>query len=122
MVTTVGTEEEANQIAEELVARRHCCCVNIIPVQRSVYRWKGKICDDSEFLLIIKTMEHEYERVEATIQELHSYELPEILAFNIARGEKNFLDWMASCLDKSADFSEEDDEGPGVPAGPEPVD
>ncbi len=122
VVTTVGTEEEANRIAEELVARRHCCCVNIIPVHRSVYRWKGKICDDSEFFLIIKTMEHEYELVEAAIQELHSYELPEILAFNIARGEQKFLAWIASCLDKSAHFSEDDEDGPMVPGGPEPVD
>ncbi len=119
VATTVGTEEEAHRIAEELVARRHCACVNIIPVQRSVYRWQGKLCDDSEFFLIIKTVEEEYEATEAAIQELHSYELPEILAFNIGRGEKNFLDWIASCVDKSAHFPDEEDEGP---AGPEPVD
>ena len=92
VVTTVGTEEEANQLAEELVARRHSSCVNIIPVHRSVYRWKGKVCDDREFLLVIKTLEAEYEAVEATIQELHSYELPEILAFQVSRGEARFLD------------------------------
>ncbi len=122
MVTTVGTEEEANRVAEELVSRRHSCCVNIIPVQRSVYRWKGKVCDDSEFLLVIKTMEHEYEAVETAIKELHSYELPEILAFNIGRGEKNFLDWIASCLDKNADFPGDDDEDPAAPPPPQPID
>ncbi len=94
MVTTVGTEEEANQIAEELVARRHCCCVNIIPVQRSVYRWKGKICDDSEFLLVIKSTAEEYPAIESTIQELHEYDVPEILAFNVGRGERRFLEWL----------------------------
>lgn len=110
VVTTAGTEEQANLIAQELVERRHSCCVNIIPVHRSVYRWKGKICDDSEFLLIIKTTQSEYDRVEAAIQELHAYELPEILAFNIARGEKGFLEWIAGCLDKTANF-DDDDEG-----------
>ncbi len=122
MVTTVGTEEEANRVAEELVSRRHSCCVNIIPVQRSVYRWKGKVCDDSEFLLVIKTMEHEYEAVETAIKELHSYELPEILDFNIGRGEKNFLDWIASCLDKNADFPGDGDEDPAAPPQPQPID
>ena len=110
VVTTVGTQEQANLLAEELVDRRHSCCVNIVPIQRSVYRWQGKICDDSEYLLIIKTMESEYEAVEATIQELHSYELPEILAFGIQRGEAGFLSWIAGCLDKSARFPE-DEEG-----------
>lgn len=103
VVTTAGTQEEANLLAEELVARRHSCCVNILPIQRSVYRWQGKICDDSEYMLIIKTLESEYEAVETTIQELHSYDLPEILAFNIHRGEGGFLTWITTCLNKVAD-------------------
>jgi len=100
VVTTVGTEEQANLVARELVARRHSCCVNILPIHRSVYRWKEEICEDSEFMLVIKTLEEEYERVESTIQELHSYDLPEILCFNIRRGEKGFLDWISSCISK----------------------
>ncbi len=116
VITTVGTEEQANLLAEELVARRQACCVNIIPVHRSVYRWKGEICDDSEFLLVIKTIDEEYEVVEATIQELHSYELPEILAFSIARGEAAFLSWITGCLDKS-DVEGEGDEGDEEPKG-----
>ena len=98
VVTTVGTEEQANQMAEHLVARRHACCVNIMPIQRSVYRWQGRICDDSEFLLVIKTLDSEYERVERAIKEVHSYELPEILAFGIQRGEEGFLQWLAGCV------------------------
>ena len=91
VVTTVGTEEEANQLAEELVARRHSACVNIVPVHRSVYRWQGKVCDDREFLLVIKTLEAEYEAVETTVREQHSYELPEILAFRVSRGAPSSL-------------------------------
>ncbi|NIA01669.1 MAG: divalent cation tolerance protein CutA [Bacteroidia bacterium] len=67
VVTTAGTEEEANLLAEELVERRHSCCVNILPIQRSVYRWQGKICDDSEYMLIIKTLESEYSAVEEAV-------------------------------------------------------
>ncbi len=121
VVTTVGTEEEANQLAGELVARRHSSCVNIVPVYRSVYRWQGKICSDNEFLLIIKTLEQEYEAVETTISELHSYELPEILAFRVSRGEARFLDWIAQSLDKTADFSDDEDDGEPSPQS-DPVD
>ena len=112
VVTTVGTEEQAHSLAEELVERRHSCCVNILPVHRSVYRWKGKVCEDSEYMLIVKSCESEYDAIQATIQELHQYELPEILAFNIARGEEKFLAWIGACLDKSAPDDEvAEDEG-----------
>ena len=86
VVTTVGTEEEANLLGQELVERRHSCCVNILPIHRSIYRWQGKICTDSEFMLIIKAMEAEYAAIEATIKELHSYELPEILGLRHQEG------------------------------------
>ena len=107
IVTTVGTEEQANLLAEELVVGRNASCVNILPVHRSVYRWQGKVCEDSEFLLIIKSAEEKYAEVEKTIQELHEYELPEILAFNIARGETGFLEWISDCLSGTFDPDEE---------------
>ena len=110
VVTTVGTEEQAYQIAGELVARRHAACVNILPGIRSIYRWKGKICKDGELLLLIKTLEEEFEGVAATIRELHSYELPEILSFDVTHGEPSFLDWLRSGIDKDADFSDEVEE------------
>lgn len=95
VVTTVGTQEQANLIAEELVIGRLASCVNILPVHRSVYLWQGKVCDDQELMLIVKTTKRQYAMVESTIQELHNYELPEILAFNVAHGERNFLEWIA---------------------------
>lgn len=110
VVTTVGTEEQANQIAGELVARRHAACVNVLPGIRSTYRWKGKICRDGELLLIVKTLAEELEAVELTIRELHNYELPEILSFDVSYGEKGFLDWIRSSIDKEADFSDEVEE------------
>ena len=55
VVTSVGTEQQAVEISEELVARRLATCVNIVPCLRSIYRWKGKVCEDSEYLLLIKT-------------------------------------------------------------------
>lgn len=94
VVTTVGTEEQAKGIAGELVSRRQAACVNILPIACSVYRWRGKICEDSEFLLVVKTLEAEFGAVEATIQELHEYELPEILSFDVGRGSEAFLGWI----------------------------
>ena len=110
VVTTVGTEDQANLIARELVARRHAGCVNILPGARSIYRWQGKICQDGEWMLVIKSLSQEFEAVSETIRELHDYELPEILAFRVAHGESGFLDWIGSCVDKNADFSDEEDE------------
>lgn len=109
VVTTVGTEEQANLIASELICRRHAACVNIVPGLRSVYRWQGKICRDTEFLLLVKTTEAEYGAVERAILELHSYDLPEILAFKVTRGEGRFLEWIGSSLDKNAAFSDEEE-------------
>lgn len=110
ILTTVGEEEQAILIAREIVARRHAACVNIVPGVRSVYRWQGKICTDGEYLLVIKTLEEEYPEVAATIQELHSYELPEILSFPVRQGDPDFLDWIAASVDKTAEFADEDDE------------
>lgn len=122
IVTTVGTEDQAYTIAREIVARRQAACVNIVPGIRSIYRWKGKICKDGELLLIVKTMEAEFESVAATIRELHSYELPEILAFNVGRGEQRFLAWIAGSIDKDADFSDEEEEELAYAADPDDAD
>lgn len=117
VVTTVGTEEQAYLIAREIVARRQAACVNILPGVRSIYRWKGKICKDGELLLIVKTMASELDAVAATIRELHSYELPEILCFEAASGEPSFIEWIVSSVDKDADFADdEDDEEEGAVA------
>ena len=109
VVTTVGTQDQANLIAEELVDRRLASSVHIIPIQRSVYRWKGKVCDDSEYLLVVKSMADRYEEIETAISELHSYELPEILAFNVSKGEARFLDWIARCTRSAPELSEDAD-------------
>ena len=109
MVTTVGDEEQGNLIARELIARRQAASVNMIQGVKSFYRWRGKICRDGEYLLVIKTMADEYSDATATIQELHDYELPEILAFEISKGEPGFLNWIAQSVDKTAPFDEDED-------------
>lgn len=95
IVTSVGTEQQAVEISEELVARSLATCINIVPCLRSIYRWKGKICTDSEYLLLIKTRRALFQAVADAIRELHSYELPEILEFPVGQAEPAFHRWVA---------------------------
>lgn len=98
VITTAGNEEEANALAGELVRRRQAACVNILPVRKSVYRWKGKVCEDSEQMLVIKSTVDAYPDIETSIRDLHSYEQPEILSFNVAGGDPGFLAWLAESV------------------------
>lgn len=110
VMTTVGTEQEANLLAEELLDRRLAACVNIVSGVRSHYRWRGAICKDSEYLLIIKTVADGYDELAATIRHLHSYEQPEILSLAVDRGDAGFLSWIAECVDEEAVVEEDEDE------------
>ena len=94
VMTSVGTEQQAVEISEELIARRLATCINIVPCLRSIYRWKGKVCEDTEYLLLIKTPAKLFDAVSAAIREFHSYELPEILALPISAAEENFHQWV----------------------------
>jgi periplasmic divalent cation tolerance protein len=95
---TASTEKEAGQIAQTLVEREEAACVNVVPMIRSVYRWKGKISSETEQLLLIKTTQALLEDVKKTVKELHSYELPELLAVSVDDGDKNALGWIASVV------------------------
>lgn len=103
VMTSVGTEQQAVEISEELIARRLATCVNIVPCLRSIYRWKGKICEDTEYLLLVKTPERLFDAVSSAIREFHSYELPEILALPVTAAEKNFHQWVLQMVEKSDD-------------------
>lgn len=93
---TCDSAKIANLIAEKLVSNKLAACVNIIKGIESVYQWQGKIEHENEILLIIKTRQSLFSRIEQTIQELHNYELPEIIAVPIEAGESNYLDWIQS--------------------------
>ena len=98
VLCTAGNEKEAQAIAQTLVQREEAACVNVVPMVRSVYRWKGKIWNETEQLLIIKTAQPLLEDVKKTIKELHSYELPEILAVEVSDGDQNSLSWIGSSV------------------------
>jgi periplasmic divalent cation tolerance protein len=89
-------EINAMLIAETLVAERLAACVNRIPGIASTYRWKGQIQHDTENLLVIKTTRDRFAALRERILALHPYELPEVLAVDIAAGHAPYLDWIAA--------------------------
>jgi periplasmic divalent cation tolerance protein len=111
VMTSVGTEQQAVEISEELIARRLATCINIVPCLRSIYRWKGKVCEDTEYLLLVKTPRRMFERVTDAIRELHSYELPEILALPVEAAEPTFHEWILHMVEP-AEEAEEEVDGP----------
>ncbi|HTY40761.1 MAG TPA: divalent-cation tolerance protein CutA [Thermoanaerobaculia bacterium] len=94
VVTSVGTEEQALDVAHALVRARRAACVNIVPNVHSVYRWKGRVCDDGEMLLLIKTRASQFEAVRETIQRVNTYELPEILGYRVDMASPAFAAWI----------------------------
>ena len=107
--TTVGTQEQALDIAHHLVRSRLAACVNILPGVRSVFRWKGRVDDETEFLLMAKTVESNFEAVKDEIRKLHAYELPEILGYPVAFAEKAFAAWIVESSTGSAEDEGEDE-------------
>ena len=98
VLTTAGSEEEAQKIAHHLVESRIAACVNIVPGISSVYRWQGKVEEARECLLLIKTTGAAFEKIRKAITELHSYELPECVCLTIEDGSANYLQWIAESV------------------------
>jgi periplasmic divalent cation tolerance protein len=94
VLTTTESEELAQTIARALVESREAACVNIVPAIRSIYRWEGKVCDERELLLIIKSSEEQFEAIRARIRALHTYQVPEILSLPIRAGDPDYLRWL----------------------------
>jgi periplasmic divalent cation tolerance protein len=100
VLSTAGSREEARRIARELVDRKLAACVNIIGPIESVYRWKGKVEDSEEFLLLMKTTAAEFGPLQSALRALHSYELPECIAIEIDDGNADYLAWIEQSIQK----------------------
>ena len=100
---TVGDAKEALTIARTLVEEKLVACVQIIPGIRSIYRWKGEICDEEEKLLLMKTRSALFPALQDRIRQLHSYEVPEIVSFPIADGLPDYLNWVIDNTISSAE-------------------
>lgn len=94
VLITVPSPEEGEKIAKALVEKRLAACVNMVPGLRSIYRWEGRVCDDRELLLIVKTPGDLFSKLETEVKSLHSYRVPEIIALPLVNGSKDYLDWI----------------------------
>jgi periplasmic divalent cation tolerance protein len=92
---TAENKKEANRIAEALIKERLAACVNIIAGIESVFRWEGKIDRAKEFLLLVKTRKSLVNKIISRVKQLHSYEVPEIIALGVIAGNKNYLEWVS---------------------------
>jgi len=91
---TASSGQEAETIAKELVGSRLVACANIFPEIRSIFRWKGEVQKEQEVFLIMKSRTALFDRIEQRVRELHSYEVPEIVAVPIVKGSPPYLDWV----------------------------
>jgi periplasmic divalent cation tolerance protein len=94
VLSTCDSEEEAKRVAHHLVEQRLAACVNVLPGARSVYRWKDKIEEAAEFLLVIKSSRDLFPALRAELQKVHSYEVPEVIALPIVDGSEPYLSWL----------------------------
>ncbi|MEK6982136.1 MAG: divalent-cation tolerance protein CutA [Candidatus Micrarchaeota archaeon] len=94
ILTTVSKKSDATKLAKALVTKKLAVCVNIVKTESSIYRWKGKVVEDKEFLLIIKIQEKNYRAIETFILKFHPYDLPEIVALPVDRVHKEYLNWV----------------------------
>ena len=100
VLSTAGSEEEGARIARSLLERKLCACVNLVPKIRSLYRWEGAVQDDAEVLLIMKTTRDKLGPLSDHLAEIHSYDVPEVLAIAVDKGSASYLEWLAeSCAD-----------------------
>jgi periplasmic divalent cation tolerance protein len=97
VLVTVASLAEGKAIATKLIEDKLAACVNLFPLD-SIYLWQGKINQDQEYQLIIKTDLSKFDELAATIKTLHSYEVPEIIALPIIAGSKTYLDWLGASL------------------------
>jgi periplasmic divalent cation tolerance protein len=94
VLSNCGSEEEAARVARALVEARVAACVNILPKIRSVYRWKGAIEEESEWMLVIKSSRPLFTRLQSELRRVHSYEVPEVLAIPVVDGSEDYLAWL----------------------------
>lgn len=98
ILTTTPNTEEAETLARKIVESKLAACVQILPQMKSVYFWDGKIQTDAEHLLLIKTSDEKFDKLEKFIQANHSYEVPEIVALSAEKVSASYLNWMLNYM------------------------
>jgi len=96
VLCSVPSEDVGAQIATTLLDEQLVACVNIVPGVRSLYRYKGKLEDDRELLLVIKTTEDRLAQLIPRVRALHPYEVCEVIALDVSAGSQPYLDWVVT--------------------------
>jgi periplasmic divalent cation tolerance protein len=94
VLTTVPDAGAGAKLARILVKSGAAVCVNVVPGIHSIYRWKGKVTESREALLVVKAPKKNFRKIEDLIREKHPYELPEVLALSVAGGSAGYLQWL----------------------------
>lgn len=100
VMVTCGNSAEAETIAKQLLEERLVACVNIAGRIRSLYHWAGAVARESESLLLMKTRRELFEELTRRVKQLHSYEVPEVIAMPIMVGNPDYLDWIQQATSK----------------------
>ncbi|MEW6532547.1 MAG: divalent-cation tolerance protein CutA [Thermodesulfobacteriota bacterium] len=93
-LVTIDDPAKAAEIARFLVEEKLVACVNIVPEIRSIYFWDGRVCDETERLMVMKTRTDLFPRVQDAVKKLHPYQLPEIIALPLVQGLPAYLAWI----------------------------
>jgi periplasmic divalent cation tolerance protein len=94
VLTTLASVDEAVTLVRTLLDRRLIACGNILPGVRSIYRWEGKVADEREVIVLLKTRAARVEALEMAFGELHPYKVPELLALPVSAGLHKYLEWI----------------------------
>lgn len=94
VLSTVPSEDEAEKLSKEMIKKGLAACVNIVPKIRSIYKWKGKVYNEKEILLIMKSKKEKFKEIIEFINNNHSYEVPEVISLSISSGSKRYLAWI----------------------------
>lgn len=98
IMVTAASRRECRKIARHLVEEKLAACVNITQAIESIYRWEGKLADEKEFVMLIKSTRELFPEIKAAIAKLHSYHTPEIICLPIIDGSRNYLQWIADSV------------------------
>ena len=98
VLVTTPSVEDGQTIARSLVAEGLAACVNVVPGVRSVFFWEGRLQEEVEALLVVKTRRERYEALQRRILELHAYSIPEVLALPVETGSPAYLAWVAETV------------------------
>src|SRR5512138_2638605 len=96
VLVTTPTPERAAEIARAVVEERLAACGNVVPGLRSIYRWEGKVQDEPEALLVLKTTRARFEALRDRVLALHPYQVPEVVALGVEAGSEKYLAWIAA--------------------------